>query len=49
MLKILIAEDNVDFRQSLKEVLVRRFPAMVVDEAIDGDDALLQGKVITMT
>ena len=44
MLKILIAEDNVDFRQSLKDVLVRRFPTMVVEEAIDGDDALLQGK-----
>ncbi|MGA9394383.1 MAG: response regulator transcription factor, partial [Azonexus sp.] len=44
MLKILIAEDNVDFRQSLKDVLVRRFPTMVVEEAIDGDEALLQGK-----
>jgi len=43
MLKILIAEDNDDFRQSLKDVLVRRFPTMVVDEAIDGNDALLQG------
>jgi len=43
MFQTLIAEDNLVFRQSLKDVLARRFPFMVVDEAADGDDALQQG------
>ena len=43
MFQTLIAEDNVVFRQSLHEVLVRRFPAMAIDEAADGEQALLQG------
>ena len=44
MLKTLIAEDNADFRESLREVLARRFPTMVIDEAADGDQALLCGQ-----
>ena len=41
MLKTLIAEDNAEFRESLREVLARRFPTMVIDEAADGEEALL--------
>jgi DNA-binding NarL/FixJ family response regulator len=44
MLKTLIAEDNADFRESLREVLARRFPTMVIDEAADGEEALLSGQ-----
>ena len=44
MFQTLIAEDNPVFRQSLKEVLVRRFPFMEIDEAIDGEQALFQGR-----
>jgi DNA-binding NarL/FixJ family response regulator len=44
MLKTLIAEDNADFRESLREVLARRFPTMVIDEAADGEQALLSGQ-----
>jgi DNA-binding NarL/FixJ family response regulator len=40
MLKTLIVEDNVPFRQSLKEILCERFPAMVAEEAGDGKEAL---------
>jgi DNA-binding NarL/FixJ family response regulator len=40
MLKIVIVEDNVPFRQSLKEVLHSRFLPLVVEEAGDGDEAL---------
>jgi len=43
MFQTLIAEDNVVFRQSLREVLTRRFPAMAINEAADGEQALLQG------
>lgn len=45
MLQILIAEDNVAFRLFLKEIMARRFPAMAIDEAVDGDQALLCGKL----
>jgi DNA-binding NarL/FixJ family response regulator len=40
MLKALIVEDNATFRQSFKELLHTRFPAMVVEEAGDGEEAL---------
>ena len=43
MFQTLIAEDNTNFRQSLKEVLSRRFPLMEIDEAIDGEQALIRG------
>jgi DNA-binding NarL/FixJ family response regulator len=36
----LIVEDNVTFRQSLKETLCERFPTMVVAEAVYGEEAL---------
>ena len=43
MFQTLIAEDNAVFRQSLREVLARRFPFMEINEAIDGEQALFQG------
>ena len=36
----LLVEDNAPFRQSLKEMLSERFPAMGVEEAKDGEEAL---------
>jgi DNA-binding NarL/FixJ family response regulator len=40
MSRTLIVEDNVTFRQSLKELLGTRFPSMAVEEAGDGEEAL---------
>jgi DNA-binding NarL/FixJ family response regulator len=40
MLKTLIVEDNVTFRQSLKAVLAAEFPSMNIEEAGDGQEAL---------
>ncbi len=40
MFKTLIVEDNIRFRQSLKELLCNRFPSMAVEEAGDGEEAL---------
>jgi two-component system response regulator YesN len=39
MLKVLIVDSNDPFRQSLKSLLVSRFPAMVVEEAINAEEA----------
>ena len=38
--KILIVEDNLHFRQSLREILQSKFPSMIIDEAENGNDAL---------
>jgi DNA-binding NarL/FixJ family response regulator len=40
MVTALLVEDNVAFRESLKETLHSRFPAMGVMEAGDGEQAL---------
>ncbi len=40
MFKTLIVEDNAPFRQSLREMLSERFPAMVIDEAENGKEAM---------
>jgi DNA-binding NarL/FixJ family response regulator len=40
MFKTLIVEDNIRFRQSLKELLCNRFPSVDVEEAGDGEEAL---------
>lgn len=42
MFKVLIVEDNAAYRQSLHQLLAERFPAMQIDEAADGDEALRQ-------
>jgi CheY-like chemotaxis protein len=36
MCKTLIVEDNVTFRQMLKEILCSRFPTMEIEEEPDG-------------
>jgi len=38
MCKRLIVEDNVTFRQMLKEMLCSRFPTMEIEEEPDGRD-----------
>ena len=38
MCKTLIVEDNVTFRQMLKEILWSRFPTMEIEEEPDGRD-----------
>jgi DNA-binding NarL/FixJ family response regulator len=40
MFKTLIVEDNAAFRQSLREMLSERFPAMGFEEAQGGEEAL---------
>jgi DNA-binding NarL/FixJ family response regulator len=40
MLKTLIVEDSTTFRMTFKEALCRRFPFMVVEEVVDGAEAL---------
>jgi DNA-binding NarL/FixJ family response regulator len=40
MFMTLLVEDNAPFRQSLREMLCERFPQMVVEEAVDGEEAL---------
>jgi len=38
--KTLIVEDNFSFRQTLLEILARRFPMMWIEEAGNGEEAL---------
>ncbi len=40
MFKTLIVEDNIIFRQSLKEIVCRQFPSMLLKEATDGKEAI---------
>ena len=40
MYKILIVEDNDNFRQTLRSLLEARFPSMTFEEARDGSEAL---------
>ncbi len=40
MLRILIVEDSIFYRQLLKETLQSRFPSMDILEAMDGEEAL---------
>ena len=40
MFKTLLVEDNAPFRQSLREMLCERFPRMIIEEAVDGEEAL---------
>lgn len=44
MCMTLIVEDNVIFRQSLKEMLLSHFPEMQIEEAADGIEALEKAK-----
>ena len=40
MLKVLIVEDNGYFRETFKMVFQKRFPAVVIEEAGTGEEAL---------
>ena len=45
MFKILIVDPNDPFRQSLKKVLVNRFPSVDIQEAADGNEGLQKVEV----
>ena len=38
----LIVEDNPSFRQALKNILIKQFPSMVINEASDADEAWMK-------
>ena len=40
--KTLIVEDNANFRQAIKEILISKFPFMSIKQAADGKEALLK-------
>ena len=40
MLNTLIVEDNASFRELLRRILVKQFPSMKVEEAVNGEEAL---------
>ena len=40
MFKTLIVEDNIIFRKSLKEIICRQFPSMLIGEATDCKEAI---------
>ncbi|MDH3671171.1 MAG: response regulator transcription factor [Gammaproteobacteria bacterium] len=42
MAKILIVDDNALFRESLRDILQVRFPTVEIDEAKDGEEALMK-------
>lgn len=42
MFKVLLVEDNMDFRRSLNKSLMLCFPNMVIAESTDGKDALVK-------
>jgi DNA-binding NarL/FixJ family response regulator len=44
MPKILIVEDNVMYREALKNFIASKFPDMDIDEAENGKEALIQIK-----
>jgi DNA-binding NarL/FixJ family response regulator len=44
-MRTLIVEDNETFRRTFKEVLCKKYPFMIVEEALDGEEA--QKKVET--
>ncbi len=42
MTHILIVEDNALFRQTLKKILIQKFPSITVAEACDGREAFME-------
>ncbi len=40
MVNVLLVEDNITFRQSLREILHEHFPRLILGEATTGKDAL---------
>jgi len=45
MTNALIVEDNASFRETLKHILISRFPSMTIREAADGPAALMEIEV----
>jgi DNA-binding NarL/FixJ family response regulator len=41
-IKTLIVEDNANFRQAMREILISKFPFMSIKQAADGMEALLK-------
>ena len=41
-IKTLIVEDNANFRQTIKEILISKFSLMSIKQASDGRDALIK-------
>lgn len=44
-MRTLIVEDNANFRNTFKDALCKRFPEMVLDEAVNGAEALDKVKI----
>ena len=42
MVRVLFVEDNRTFRQAFKETLREHFPSLTIDEAENGEEALLK-------
>ena len=40
--KTLIVEDNANFRQAIKDILISKFPFMPINQAADGKEALIK-------
>ncbi len=47
MLRVLLVEDNEVYRNALKENLSRHFPSMVIDEAVNSEEALQKIQMAT--
>ena len=45
MLRVLLVEDNDVYRNALKENLSKHFPSMVIDEAVNSEEALQKTQV----
>jgi two-component system response regulator YesN len=41
-IKTLLIEDNADFRHTIKEILIQKFPLMSIKQAADGREALIK-------
>ena len=41
-IKTLIVEDNATFRQTIKELLIAKFPSMFITQAADGKEAFIK-------
>ncbi len=47
MLRVLLVEDNDVYRSVLKENLLKHFPSMAIDEAVNSEEALQKVKSAT--
>ena len=49
MLRTLIVEDNVTFRQSFRDMLHQEFPSMEILETSNGEEALRQAELFILS